>query len=70
MTIDASRLGNALLGKTMDLYSLISFDCFDRLFPNQYVMPEGGFGNLIALSLQFEPRKYNNSVFINKVGTL
>jgi len=28
------------------------FDCFDRLFPNQDLMLEGGFGNLIALPLQ------------------
>jgi len=52
----------------MELYPLLSFDCFDRLFPNQDMMPEGGFGNLIALPLQLEPRKYNNSVFINNEG--
>ena len=65
---DARRLGNGLLRKTMELYPLLSFDCFDRLFPNQDIMPEGGFGNLIALPLQLEPRKYNNSVFINNEG--
>jgi len=65
---DARRLGNGLLRKTMELYPLLSFDCFDRLFPNQDIMPEGGFGNLIALPLQLEPRKYNNSVFINSEG--
>jgi hypothetical protein len=52
----------------MELYPLLSFDCFDRLFPNQDIMPEGGFGNLIALPLQLEPRKNNNSVFINNEG--
>lgn len=66
---DARRLGNALLRKTMDRYPSLSFDCFDRLFPNQDIMPEGGFGNLIALPLQLEPRKHNNSVFINNEGT-
>ena len=65
---DARRLGNGLLRKTMELYPLLSFDCFDRLFPNQDIMPEGGFGNLIALPLQLEPRKYNNSVFISSEG--
>jgi len=65
---DARRLGNGLLRKTMELYPLLSFDCFDRLFPNQDIMPEGGFGNLIALPLQLEPRKHNNSVFINNEG--
>lgn len=28
-------------------------------------MPKGGFGNLIALPLQFAPRKLGNSVFID-----
>ena len=65
---DARRLGNGLLRKTMERYPLLSFDCFDRLFPNQDIMPEGGFGNLIALPLQLELRKYNNSVFINNEG--
>lgn len=65
---DARKLGNGLLRKTMELYPLLSFDCFDRLFPNQDIMPEGGFGNLIALPLQNEPRKHNNSVFINNDG--
>jgi hypothetical protein len=65
---DARRLGNGLLRKTMELYPLLSFDCFDRLFPNQNIMPEGDFGNLIALPLQLESRKYKNSVFINKEG--
>jgi superfamily II DNA or RNA helicase len=65
---DARRLGNCLLRKTMDLYPSLSFDCFDRLFPNQDVMPVGGFGNLIALPLQSGPRKNGNSVFIDKDG--
>ncbi|OUR81338.1 DNA/RNA helicase, partial [Colwellia psychrerythraea] len=65
---DARKLGNGLLNKTMDLYPSLSFDCFDRLFPNQDIMPEGGFGNLIALPLQFTPRQLGNSVFIDKKG--
>lgn len=50
------------------MYPALSFTCFDRLFPNQDVMPEGGFGNLIALPLQLEPRKQGNSVFIDSSG--
>lgn len=65
---DARELGNALLNKTMELYPSLSFDCFDRLFPNQDIMPEGGFGNLIALPLQFSPRQLGNSVFIDEEG--
>lgn len=64
----ARKLGNGLLTKAMEMYPALSFTCFDRLFPNQDVMPEGGFGNLIALPLQLEPRKLGNSVFINSSG--
>lgn len=65
----ARRLGNSLLSKAMEMYPSLSFTCFDRLFPNQDVMPEGGFGNLIALPLQSVPRKQGNSVFIDETGT-
>ena len=36
---------------------------FDRLFPNQDTITDGGFGNLIALPLQGERVKHNASVF-------
>ncbi len=65
---EARRLGNSLLSKAMEMYPSLSFTCFDRLFPNQDVMPEGGFGNLIALPLQLIPRKQGNSVIIDKAG--
>gem|GEM_PF-623285 len=51
------------------MYPALSFTCFDCLFPNQGVMPEGGFGNLIALPLQLIPRKQGNSIFIDSTGT-
>ena len=37
----------------------------DRLFPNQDTMPQGGFGNLIALPLQRAARKQDNTVFLD-----
>jgi len=37
----------------------------DRFFPSQDTMPAGGFGNLIALPLQSEPRQHGNSVFVD-----
>ncbi|MBV1728162.1 MAG: helicase, partial [Candidatus Desulforudis sp.] len=37
-----------------------------RFFPNQDTRPRGGFGNLIALPLQREPRTRGNSVFLNE----
>jgi superfamily II DNA or RNA helicase len=38
---------------------------YDRLFPNQDIMPKGGFGNLIALPLQKGPRDNGCSVFVD-----
>jgi hypothetical protein len=38
---------------------------YDRLFPNQDVMPEGGFGNLIAAPLQRRYRDDGLTVFLN-----
>jgi hypothetical protein len=45
---DARRLGFALLDKAMERHAGLSFESYDRLFPNQDTMPAGGFGNLIA----------------------
>ena len=43
----------------------VSLDSYDRIIPNQDTLPKGGFGNLIALPLQAEPRRVDNSVFVN-----
>jgi superfamily II DNA or RNA helicase len=61
----ARKLGCAILTRTMECRHQLGLDSYDRLFPNQDTMPKGGFGNLIALPLQFEPRKSGNSVFID-----
>ncbi len=63
---DARRLGFGLLGCAMESYPGLSFDSYDRLFPNQDSVPSGGFGNLIALPLQRQPRQYGNSVFVDQ----
>lgn len=62
----ARRLGSYLLTKTMEQHSGIGFDSYDRLFPSQDTLPQGGFGNLIALPLQKRPRARGNSVFVNE----
>ncbi|MCU7951584.1 MAG: DNA helicase, partial [gamma proteobacterium symbiont of Bathyaustriella thionipta] len=62
---DARNFGFALLDKAMEKHVGLSFDSYDRLFPNQNILPDGGFGNLIALPLQLVPRKSENSVFID-----
>ena len=41
-----------VLTETMERRPDIGLDSYDRLFPNQDTMPQGGFGNLIALPLQ------------------
>jgi len=40
-------------------------DSFDRLFPNQDALSGRGFGNLIALPLQGESRRSDNTVFLD-----
>lgn len=63
---EARLLGFGLLDKAMEVYPTLSFDSYDRLFPNQDILPEGGFGNLIALPLQREARQAGNSSFVDK----
>src|SRR5260370_2091415 len=63
--ITARKLGCILLTRTMERRHQLGLDSYDRFFPNQDTMPKGAFGNLIALPLQFAPRKAGNSVFID-----
>ena len=44
---------------------MIQFSSYDRVFPNQDFMPNGGFSNLIALHLQGRVRKNANSEFFS-----
>jgi len=62
---EARLLGFGLLDKAMEVFPNLSFDSYDRLFPNQDILPEGGFGNLIALPLQREARQAGNSSFVD-----
>jgi superfamily II DNA or RNA helicase len=62
----ARRMGCYLITETMARRHELSMKSYDRLFPNQDTMPRGGFGNLIALPLQHEPRKQGNSAFIDE----
>ena len=55
--ITARKLGCVILTRTMERRHQLGLDSYDRFFPNQDTMPKGGFGNLIALPLQFAPRK-------------
>jgi superfamily II DNA or RNA helicase len=62
----ARTLGCALLTRALEHHHQLGLDSYDRLFPNQDTMPKGGFGNLIALPLQAEPRQAGNSVFLDR----
>lgn len=61
----ARRLGNAILTEAMTHNGQMSFNSYDRFFPNQDYLPEGGFGNLVALPLQGQARRKENSVFVD-----
>ena len=61
----ARRLGNAILTEAMTRNGQMSFNSYDRFFPNQDYLPEGGFGNLVALPLQGQARRRENSVFVD-----
>lgn len=61
----ARDLGSALITYAMDQSGGVSFESYDRLFPTQATIPEGGFGNLIALPFQGKAQKVGNSVFVD-----
>ena len=61
----ARRLGSYILTETMERHPAVGFDSYDRFFPSQDTLPQGGFGNLIALPLQKGARERGNSVFVD-----
>jgi superfamily II DNA or RNA helicase len=62
---DARRLGTAIISHTCARTRQLTLTSYDRLFPNQDRLPKGGFGNLIALPLQREPRGKGGSLFVD-----
>ena len=62
----ARRLGNTILTEATERYGRMDFKSYDRFFPNQDRLPDGGFGNLVALPLQGKARKEGNSVFVDE----
>lgn len=62
----ARKMGNMILTEAMNKDGRVSFKSYDRIFPNQDRLPEGGFGNLIALPMQGRARKEGNSIFVNE----
>ena len=64
--IEARKLGKALLTEAMLRREQMALNSYDRLFPNQDTLADGGFGNLVALPLQGKARRNHNSVFVDK----
>ncbi|TDK62077.1 DEAD/DEAH box helicase [Bacillus salipaludis] len=64
--VTARKLGRFLLKKTKEQNTGFTLESFDRLFPSQDSLEEGGFGNLIALPLQKGPGQNGNSLFIDE----
>jgi len=62
----ARNLGMLILQAAMNERHSLSFESFDRIFPNQDTIPKGGYGNLIALPLQGQAVKNKCSVFVDE----
>ena len=62
---EARQLGTALISHTCASTRQLKLSSYDRLFPNQDTLPKGGFGNLIALPLQKQPRESGGSIFVD-----
>ena len=60
------QLGAALISHTCARTRQLSLSSYDRFFPNQDTLPKGGFGNLIALPLQKQPREQGRSLFVDE----
>ncbi|MBM4164821.1 MAG: DUF559 domain-containing protein [Lentisphaerae bacterium] len=61
----ARELGSFMLTAAAERHAYLGLDSYDRLFPNQDTMPQGGFGNLIALPLQKHARAQGNTLFLD-----
>jgi superfamily II DNA or RNA helicase len=61
----ARRLGTGLLREAMALCGQMDLASYDRLFPSQDVLPDGGVGNLIAAPLHGRSRRDGTTVFLD-----
>ena len=62
----ARRLGTLIVAQASSFHRGMKLSTYDRFFPNQDICPKGGFGNLIALPLQQEPRKSGHTLFLDE----
>lgn len=66
----ARAVGTVLLHEAMVLRGSMDLRSYDRLFPNQDVLPDGGFGNLIAAPLQGRRRSDHGLTTFLDLATL
>lgn len=65
----ARSFASLLLTQSMQENARLQFSSYDRMFPNQDIMPKGGFGNLIALPFQKEAYQNGGCVFVDRSFT-
>jgi superfamily II DNA or RNA helicase len=63
--VTARALGTGLLREAIALRGRMDLASYDRLFPSQDVVVDGGLGNLIAAPLQGRCRRGNTTVFLD-----
>lgn len=62
----AREFGSCLITEAAAHNKTITFEAFDRMLPAQATIPDGGFGNLIALPFQGKAQREGNSVFVDE----
>jgi hypothetical protein len=67
--VAARGVGTALVREAILMRGSMNLSSYDRLFPNQDVLPDGGYGNLIAAPLNGQRRKDGLTLFLD-LGTL
>ena len=60
------EFGSCLITEAAAHNKTITFEAFDRMLPAQATIPDGGFGNLIALPFQGKAQREGNSVFVDE----
>jgi superfamily II DNA or RNA helicase len=64
--LKARKLGCAVLTRTMDQGHAMGMDAYDHLCPDHDRVPRGGFGGVIPLPLQRQPREEGHTVFLGR----
>ncbi len=65
----AREMGTACIHRAMALRGSMSLSSYDRLFPNQNTVPEGGVGNLLAAPLNGSRRRQRGTTLFIDLAT-